>query len=198
MLIKNYTFNGIEKNPQPITESEDRRSILSIIYFSFSNGLGIDTISFLPPLPYLYGRRKGLIVYAFTFGMTPKTNEVIRNGQITSSLSQNEQQWGKLIIERLLQASEGKSILTLDDTGIMEINRLVIQYTEYNTIRTYKVASDKKINNPSVQYWIGGLLLFTVLFYNGSNIRYTALSVIHMSNQVKHFSLSSLPSLLYS
>ncbi|WP_438349507.1 sugar ABC transporter substrate-binding protein [Paenibacillus sp. FA6] len=68
-------------------------------------------------------KAKGLDRYAFTFGMTPSINEAIHNGQITSSLSQNEQDWGTLIVERLLQASEGKSIPIFIDTGVVEINK---------------------------------------------------------------------------
>lgn len=91
----------------------------------FDAFIGLDFISASSSI--FVWKAKGLDRYAFTFGMTPKINEAIRNGQITSSLSQNEQEWGKLIIERLLQASEGKSIPPFEDTGIMEINRLVVQ-----------------------------------------------------------------------
>ncbi|AOZ93783.1 sugar ABC transporter substrate-binding protein [Paenibacillus crassostreae] len=72
-------------------------------------------------------KAKGLDRYAFTFGKSTSIQEAIHNGQITSSLSQNEQEWGKLIVERLLQASVGESIPVFDNTGITEINRDELQ-----------------------------------------------------------------------
>lgn len=66
-------------------------------------------------------KAQGLSRYALTIGMMPETKEAIRNGQITASLSQNEQKWGKLIIENLYQASLKETIGLYEDSGMTEI-----------------------------------------------------------------------------
>jgi ribose transport system substrate-binding protein len=88
----------------------------------FDAFVGIDFISASSSI--FVWKAKGLDRLAFNFGMAPNIKEAIHNGQITSSISQNEQEWGALIVERLLQASEGKSIPPFDNTGITEINRM--------------------------------------------------------------------------
>jgi ribose transport system substrate-binding protein len=88
----------------------------------FDAFVGLDFISASSSI--FVWKAKGLDRFAFTFGMASNIKEAIHNGQITSSISQNEQVWGELIVERLLQASEGKSIPSFENTGIKEINRM--------------------------------------------------------------------------
>lgn len=69
----------------------------------------------------LVWKAKGLNRYAITYGMMPEIKEAILNGQITSTVSQNEQQWGSRIVGLLYEASQGNNIPQLDETGIVEI-----------------------------------------------------------------------------
>ncbi|KQO15737.1 sugar ABC transporter substrate-binding protein [Paenibacillus sp. Leaf72] len=71
----------------------------------------------------LVWKAQGLNRYSLTFGMMPEIQEAIQNGQITASLSQNEQLWGTRIIERLLQAFAGETLPLFDDTGTLEITQ---------------------------------------------------------------------------
>ncbi|ANY67234.1 hypothetical protein BBD42_12720 [Paenibacillus sp. BIHB 4019] len=71
----------------------------------------------------LVWKAQGLNRYSLTFGMMPEIQEAIQNGQITASLSQNEQLWGTRIIERLLQAAAGETLPLFDDTGTLEITQ---------------------------------------------------------------------------
>ncbi|WP_338553147.1 substrate-binding domain-containing protein [Paenibacillus sp. KS-LC4] len=71
----------------------------------------------------LVWKAQGLNRYSLTFGMMPEIQEAIHNGQITASLSQNEQLWGTRIIERLLQAFAGETLPLFDDTGTLEITK---------------------------------------------------------------------------
>lgn len=69
----------------------------------------------------LVWKAKGLNRYALTYGMMPEIKEAILNGQITSAVSQNEQQWGKRIVDLLFQASQDVKIPVHNDTGTVEI-----------------------------------------------------------------------------
>lgn len=69
----------------------------------------------------LVWKSQGLSRYALAFGMMPETKDAIRNGQVTAALSQNEQLWGKLIIERLYEAANGHIIPHFEDMGTTEI-----------------------------------------------------------------------------
>ncbi len=69
----------------------------------------------------LVWKAKGLNRYALTYGMMPEIKEAILNGQITSAVSQNEQHWGKRIVDLLFQVSQGTKIPVYDDTGTVEI-----------------------------------------------------------------------------
>ncbi|WP_169081751.1 sugar ABC transporter substrate-binding protein [Paenibacillus sp. PL91] len=66
-------------------------------------------------------KAQGLSRYALTIGMMPETKEAIRNGQITTALSQNEQIWGELIVESLYQASIGNVLPLFEDSGMIEM-----------------------------------------------------------------------------
>ncbi|MEI7025991.1 sugar ABC transporter substrate-binding protein [Paenibacillus sp. y28] len=69
----------------------------------------------------LVWKAKGLSRDAVAFGLTPSSLEAIRNGQITAVIARNEQEWGRQIIELLIQADEGKTVPSFIDTGIQEI-----------------------------------------------------------------------------
>lgn len=71
----------------------------------------------------LVWKAQGLTRYSTTYGMMPEIKEAILNGQITSALSQNEQQWGSQIVDLLYQASQGNSIPEFKDTGTVEITK---------------------------------------------------------------------------
>jgi len=69
----------------------------------------------------LVWKASGLSRYALTFGVTPEIEEAMKNGQITASISQNESEWGRRIVDRLLDASQGRGIPAFDDMGTTEI-----------------------------------------------------------------------------
>jgi ribose transport system substrate-binding protein len=71
----------------------------------------------------LVWKAKGLSRDAVTFGLMPDVQEAIRNGQITAAVSQNEQDWGKRIVEALQIAADGKPLPAHIDTGTQVITR---------------------------------------------------------------------------
>jgi len=85
----------------------------------FNAFIGLDFVSGSTSI--LIWKAKGLKRYALTLGMTPTTKEALRNGQITSVISQNEDHWGESIINILLQANSGKKVPEFVDSGIEEI-----------------------------------------------------------------------------
>ncbi|WP_239619304.1 sugar ABC transporter substrate-binding protein [Cohnella mopanensis] len=90
----------------------------------FDAFVGLDFVSGSASI--LVWKAKGLARYALTFGLTPEIQEAIVNGQLTSVLSQHEEEWGNLIVARLLDAAEGRQVTRFDDTGFEEVsgNRL--------------------------------------------------------------------------
>lgn len=85
----------------------------------FNAFIGLDYISGSTSI--LIWKAKGLKRYALTLGMTPTVEEALRNGQLTSVISQNEDQWGEAIITTLLQANMGEKVPEFVDSGITEI-----------------------------------------------------------------------------
>lgn len=69
----------------------------------------------------LVWKAKGLTRYSIAFGMTPEIKEAMINGQITAVISQKEEEWGKKIVESLIQATSGKSLPPFIDTGVVEV-----------------------------------------------------------------------------
>jgi ribose transport system substrate-binding protein len=65
----------------------------------------------------LVWKAMGLNRYAVAFHMTPEMKEGLRNGQITSVLSQNEDGWGGLLVGQLLRLARGESVPAISDTG---------------------------------------------------------------------------------
>lgn len=86
----------------------------------FDAFVGLDFVSGSASI--LVWKAKGLARYAFTFGLTPEIQEAIRNGQLTSVLSQHEEEWGTRIVERLVDAAEGRQLPSFDDTGLVEVS----------------------------------------------------------------------------
>ncbi|WP_256758312.1 substrate-binding domain-containing protein [Cohnella sp. WQ 127256] len=86
----------------------------------FDAFVGLDFVSGSASI--LVWKAKGLARYALTFGLTPEIQEAIRNGQLTSVLSQHEEEWGNRIIARLLDAAEGRQVPRFDDTGFVEVS----------------------------------------------------------------------------
>jgi ribose transport system substrate-binding protein len=66
----------------------------------------------------LVWKAKGLNRYALTLGLMPEIEEAIRNGQIEVAVSQNEEVWGKQIVNHLHKAYLGEVIPAFVDTGI--------------------------------------------------------------------------------
>ncbi|MNZ94806.1 hypothetical protein D3C78_1139230 [compost metagenome] len=69
----------------------------------------------------LVWKAQGLKRHALTFGMMQGTLEALRNGQITSALSLEEELWGQYIIELLQQAASGETIPSRVDTPMTEV-----------------------------------------------------------------------------
>ncbi|MBD3921653.1 substrate-binding domain-containing protein [Paenibacillus sp. PR3] len=69
----------------------------------------------------LVWKAMGLSRHALTFGMMPEIEDAIRNGQLTATVSQYEQEWGSLIVARLLQAADGHKLPSFSDTGMTDV-----------------------------------------------------------------------------
>lgn len=65
----------------------------------------------------LVWKAMGLNRYATAFNMTPEMKEALRNGQMTSVLSQNEDNWGDLLVGHLLRLARGEQVPVFTDTG---------------------------------------------------------------------------------
>ncbi|MCR2803758.1 sugar ABC transporter substrate-binding protein [Paenibacillus soyae] len=74
----------------------------------------------------LVWKAKGLNRDVVAFGMQSDIKEAIHNGQITSVVSQNEQQWGEEIIAGLLAAAHQKPIMERIDTGTRVMTRSTV------------------------------------------------------------------------
>lgn len=69
----------------------------------------------------LVWKAMGLSRHALTFGMMPEIEDAIRNGQLTATVSQYEQEWGTQIVARLLQAANGHKLPAFSDTGMTDV-----------------------------------------------------------------------------
>lgn len=88
----------------------------------FDSLVSIDLIS--SSTSVLVWKAKGLNRFALSFNMTPEMKEAFRNGQITSVISQHEQDWGHLLIKHLLRAAEGEPIPPFVDTDTQVVQSL--------------------------------------------------------------------------
>jgi ribose transport system substrate-binding protein len=69
----------------------------------------------------LVWKAMGLNRHALTFGMMPEIEDAIRNGQLTATVSQYEQEWGSQIVSRLLHAAQGHKLPSFIDTGMTDV-----------------------------------------------------------------------------
>ncbi|PWW00904.1 ribose transport system substrate-binding protein [Paenibacillus cellulosilyticus] len=69
----------------------------------------------------LVWKAMGLNRHALTFGMMPEIEDAIRNGQLTATVSQYEQEWGAQIVSRLIQAAGGHKLPAFSDTGMTDV-----------------------------------------------------------------------------
>jgi ribose transport system substrate-binding protein len=86
----------------------------------FDAFVGMDSLS--GPASIFVWKAMGLKKTAITFDAMPDILEGIKNGQITSAISQREFLWGQLIVTRLNEACDGKTIPSFDNTGTEEIS----------------------------------------------------------------------------
>ncbi|AEI41979.1 sugar ABC transporter substrate-binding protein [Paenibacillus mucilaginosus] len=85
----------------------------------FDAFIGLDSVS--GPASILVWKAMGLHRTAATFDLTPKIIEGIKNGQVSAALSRQEHTWGRLIVKRLLQASQGLAIPEFEETGTVVV-----------------------------------------------------------------------------
>lgn len=83
--------------------------------------IGTDSLS--GPAAVMIWKAKGFDKIMITFDNMPENLEGIRNGQITSVISQKQFIWGDEIIKYLLRASEGQEIPLIINTGTIEIKK---------------------------------------------------------------------------
>lgn len=94
----------------------------------FDAFVGMDSLS--GPAAILVWKAMGLKKTVITFDAMPDILEGIKNGQITSAISQREYLWGQLIVKRLNEACDGIEIPSFENTGTEEIT--------LNNVKSYK------------------------------------------------------------
>ncbi|MFC4597500.1 sugar ABC transporter substrate-binding protein [Cohnella hongkongensis] len=82
----------------------------------FDAFVGLDAVSGSASI--LVWKAKGLSRYALTIGLSPQHREGLRNGQLTAVLSQQEEEWGRRIVETLEAAAQGRAIPSFGDAEI--------------------------------------------------------------------------------
>jgi ribose transport system substrate-binding protein len=91
----------------------------------FDAFVGMDSLS--GPAAILVWKAMGLKKTSLTFNAMPDIVEGIKNGQITSAISQREYLWGQLIVQRLNEACDGIEIPVFDNTGTEELSMENVQ-----------------------------------------------------------------------
>ncbi|RUS47916.1 substrate-binding domain-containing protein [Cohnella sp. AR92] len=87
----------------------------------FSAMVSLDVVS--TSVATLIWKAKGLDRISLSMGNNPTSTEALQNGQLTAVISQNEQDWGRAIVETLLEVSEGQKVPEFTDMGIKEIRK---------------------------------------------------------------------------
>lgn len=87
----------------------------------FDAMVGLDYIS--ASASTLIWKAKGLNRLAISMGVTTTGNDALINGQLVAVISQNEADWGRIILETLLKASKGEQVDSFIDTGIKEVTK---------------------------------------------------------------------------
>ncbi|WP_123039651.1 sugar ABC transporter substrate-binding protein [Cohnella candidum] len=75
------------------------------------------------PQSVLVWKAQGLNRYSFTFGLTDEIREALSNGQITAAVSLNEAEMSRHLVQRLMDAAQGKPVPPIEDTGLSEVNK---------------------------------------------------------------------------
>lgn len=83
--------------------------------------IGIDAAA--APAAVTVWKGKGLKKPVIVFDDLPETLQGVRDGQITVTISQKQYVWGKLMIQRLNEACDGKEIPKNEDTGTTEVTK---------------------------------------------------------------------------
>ncbi len=81
--------------------------------------IGIDAAA--APAAVTVWKAKGLKKTVIVFDDLPETLQGVRDGQITITIAQKQYIWGKLMIQRLNEACDGKDIPKNEDTGTTEV-----------------------------------------------------------------------------
>ncbi|UOQ50114.1 substrate-binding domain-containing protein [Gracilibacillus caseinilyticus] len=89
-------------------------------YPDFDGFVGIDSLA--GPAAITVWKAHGLQQKAVTFDDLPIILEGIENGQVTSTISQNQSKWGKLIVQRLSELVNGQEVIEKEFTNTIEIN----------------------------------------------------------------------------
>lgn len=90
-------------------------------YPDFDGFVGIDSLA--GPAAITVWKAHGLNKTAVTFDDLPLTMEGLENGQLTSIISQNQEKWGKLIIQSLFEQLEGEKVNQTKYTETVEIKK---------------------------------------------------------------------------
>ncbi|HBE78140.1 MAG TPA: sugar ABC transporter substrate-binding protein [Firmicutes bacterium] len=85
----------------------------------FNALLGFDAAA--GPAAVTAWKAKGLKQIVITFDDMAEILQGVRDGQITVTIVQQQYQWGKLIVQRLSEACDGKKIPQFEDTGTREV-----------------------------------------------------------------------------
>lgn len=88
----------------------------------FSAFLSLDSISSSASI--LIWKASSSKRYVLSIGKTLESQTALQNGQIHTIISQNEQQWGEMMIKTLLKATAEEPIQSFIDMGISEITSL--------------------------------------------------------------------------
>ncbi|WP_163578965.1 substrate-binding domain-containing protein [Gracilibacillus saliphilus] len=89
---------------------------------NFDGFVGIDSLA--GPAAITVWKAHGLDKTAVTFDDLPIIMEGLKNGQITSTISQNQTEWGKLLVKRLVELKNGKNVKEKEFTETIELDRM--------------------------------------------------------------------------
>ncbi|WP_426451832.1 substrate-binding domain-containing protein [Paenibacillus sp. S-38] len=94
----------------------------------FDAFIGLDSVS--GPASILVWKAMGLHQTAVTFDLMPKIIEGIKNGQVSAALSRQEHTWGRLIVKRLLEASQGVPVPEFEETDTVVVSPENVRETD--------------------------------------------------------------------
>ncbi|WP_208586450.1 substrate-binding domain-containing protein [Gracilibacillus suaedae] len=89
-------------------------------HHDFDGFVGIDSLA--GPAAITVWKAHGLDKTAVTFDDLPIILEGLKNGQITSTISQNQSEWGKLLIKRLVELKNGENVKEKEFTETIEMD----------------------------------------------------------------------------